>query len=111
MLTHVIIMQAGGYSVEIPEPEFVGLMAEGDSDEALSPTSYPCVVNKVFVSPGDMVEKGTILMTVEGMKMETNIIALRDGQIKDVLYSAGDQVPPASTVVDYEPEETKKIAQ
>ena len=32
---------------------------------------------------------------------QTNIIAIRDGQVKDVFYSEGDSVPEFSTVVEY----------
>ena len=73
---------------------------------------------QMFVRPGEEVAKGSTLMTVEGMKMEvhvyyyvilsfcatffqTNIIAIRDGQVKDVFYSEGDSVPEFSTVVEY----------
>ena len=37
---------------------------------------------------------------------QSNIIAIRDGQIKDVFYpNVKDEVPAFATVVDYEEEE------
>lgn len=54
------------------------------------------------VAPGDSVTKGAIVMTVEGMKMETNIVADKDGVIKSVFYDIQESVPPHSKVVEFE---------
>ena len=42
---------------------------------------------------------------------QSNIIATRDGQIKDVFYNVKDAVPSYATVVDYEEEEERKEEQ
>lgn len=81
--------------MELPAPAYIGSMAGEDSGGARSP-KYPSTVTKVcnthivlsvawiyyhcptcmhvqvFVSAGQEVTKGTILMTVEGMKMEVS---------------------------------------
>ena len=36
---------------------------------------------------------------------QTNIIAVRDGEVKDVFYSDGDTVPVFSKVVEYSEDE------
>lgn len=37
-----------------------------------------------------------------------DIIAIRDGQIKDVFYQVGDDVPEFATVIEYEDDEADK---
>ena len=83
---------------------------------------------QVFVKPGDTVTKGSTVMTVDAMKVEVymsiivhviwfvtsgivpqmDIIAIRDGQIKDVYYQAGDDVPEFATVIEYEADDVNK---
>ena len=42
----VYTAQTGGYSVELPQPEYIGSMFGDDSGGALSP-KYPSIVTKV----------------------------------------------------------------
>ena len=37
-----------------------------------------------------------------------DIIAIRDGQIKDVFYQVGDDVPEFATVIQYEDDDVNK---
>ena len=37
-----------------------------------------------------------------------DIIAIRDGQIKDVYYQAGNDVPEFATVIEYEADDVNK---
>ncbi len=52
----------------------------------------PGKVLKVFVSKGDKVKKGQVLLILEAMKMEHSIIAINDGIIKKVCFKDGDYV-------------------
>lgn len=54
--------------------------------------SMPGMVVKVEVKPGDVVKKGQMLLSLEAMKMTTNIHAERDAQIAQVLIQPGLQV-------------------
>ena len=53
----------------MPVADFVKQKQKAELGGVRSP-KYPSTVTKVFVGAGDTVTKGTILMTVEGMKME-----------------------------------------
>ncbi|MCY1238388.1 pyruvate carboxylase [compost metagenome] len=52
----------------------------------------PGVISTVFVSPGQAVKAGDVLLSIEAMKMETALHAEKDGTIAEVLVRAGDQI-------------------
>jgi 3-methylcrotonyl-CoA carboxylase alpha subunit len=52
----------------------------------------PGTVTKMLVAAGVSVTKGSVLAIVEAMKMEHAVKAPRDGKVKAVHFSAGDQV-------------------
>jgi 3-methylcrotonyl-CoA carboxylase alpha subunit len=52
----------------------------------------PGTVTKMLVATGATVIKGAVLAIVEAMKMEHAVKAPRDGKVKAVHFSAGDQV-------------------
>lgn len=94
----------GGYEVAVPKPAFIELKEKAETGGTRSP-KYPSTVTKVHVKPGDDVTRGSILMTVEGMKMETNILAVKDGIVKTVFFTEKDNVPAFSMVMEFEDEE------
>ena len=47
---------------------------------------------KVHVSPGDQVQEGQVLLVLEAMKMETEVVAPKAGQIASVAVREGDAV-------------------
>lgn len=59
----------------------------------------PGVVLKVFVAPGDAVEKGTPLLVLEAMKMEHQIVSPRAGTVKAIHCSVGELVQPGVDLV------------
>ena len=54
--------------------------------------SIPGIVSKVMVHEGDKVQKGQVLCVIEAMKMETNIVARKSGEVQSVCVSAGQDV-------------------
>jgi pyruvate carboxylase len=54
--------------------------------------NMPGMVVTVAVQPGDPVAKGQKLLTLEAMKMQTNLTADRDGVINEVLVTPGTEV-------------------
>ncbi|MCM2292596.1 pyruvate carboxylase [Allorhizobium sp. BGMRC 0089] len=52
----------------------------------------PGVVSRVFVSSGQKVKAGDVLLSIEAMKMETALHAEKDGEITDVAVKTGDQI-------------------
>jgi pyruvate carboxylase len=61
----------------------------------------PGMVVSVAVTPGEAVKKGQKLLTLEAMKMATNLQADRDGTIGKVLVSAGTQVSTGDLLLTY----------
>ncbi|XP_025162213.1 methylcrotonoyl-CoA carboxylase subunit alpha, mitochondrial isoform X2 [Harpegnathos saltator] len=77
----------------IPTPKFVTAFfsqAEQDSSTTLSP--MPGLVDKIFVSKGDVVKKGDSLLVIVAMKMEHILKASADGTVEEILCSVGDNV-------------------
>jgi len=64
--------------------------------------SMPGMVVLVAVQPGDRVAKGQKLLTLEAMKMQTNLNADREGKIDQVLVKPGDQVETGDLLLTIE---------
>lgn len=75
----------------------VGIPTDG---RVLSP--MPGTILKVFVEEGQVVSSGDPLMTLEAMKMENGINALRDGSIKKIHVSKGTEVRANSLLLEYD---------
>jgi pyruvate carboxylase len=52
----------------------------------------PGMIATVAVNPGDEVERGDMLLSIEAMKMEAGVRAERDGRIAEVLVQPGQQI-------------------
>ena len=62
----------------------------------------PGQVRSVSVRAGDAVKKGQTLLTIEAMKMEIRIQALKDGKIKAVYVSQGETVEREQILIEVE---------
>ncbi len=49
-------------------------------------------VREIYVSPGDSVKAGDILMVIEAMKMNNDLKARRSGRVQEVYVSPGERV-------------------
>lgn len=63
--------------------------------------SMPGMVVTVAVQPGHVVKKGQKLLSLEAMKMETNLYAERNGKIAKVLVRPGLQVSAGDLLVTF----------
>lgn len=61
----------------------------------------PGVISRVFIAPGQAVNAGDVLVSIEAMKMETALHAEKDGTISEVLVKAGDQIDAKDLLVVY----------
>jgi pyruvate carboxylase len=59
----------------------------------------PGAVATVSVKAGQKVGRGSPLVSIEAMKMETAITAERDATVLKVLVAAGDRVSPKDLLV------------
>lgn len=65
----------------------------------------PAVVIGVFVTEGDMVQKGDRVVVVTAMKMETTLTAPYSGRVASVNAAEGDKVMPGQILVEIEQDE------
>lgn len=63
------------------------------------PAPMPGAILDIKVRPGDAVKSGQVLLILEAMKMENEILAPRDGQVKDILVSKGANVATADVLL------------
>ncbi|MDR1761138.1 MAG: biotin/lipoyl-binding protein [Bacteroidales bacterium] len=62
----------------------------------------PGAVVKVNASVGQKVKKGDTLLVIESMKMENNILADKDGTVKAIAVTAGQNVMQGDLLIDFE---------
>ncbi|MFA7432285.1 MAG: pyruvate carboxylase [Gemmobacter sp.] len=62
----------------------------------------PGAVASVTVTPGMQVKPGTLLLTIEAMKMETGLHAEREAVVKAVHVTPGDQIDAKDLLVEFE---------
>lgn len=85
--------------------EFIAASAESfGSDRSHVSAPMPGKVIKINVAPGEDVTKGSVLLILEAMKMENNIVALRDAKIKEVNVELNQLVEVHSPLVVFEEE-------
>ncbi|MFD1746273.1 pyruvate carboxylase [Rhizobium helianthi] len=61
----------------------------------------PGVISRVFVSSGQKVKAGDVLLSIEAMKMETALHAEKDGEVLEVAVKAGDQIDAKDLLIVY----------
>jgi pyruvate carboxylase len=84
------------------EPEAKpGLKAEKDNPNHVG-ANMPGMVVTVAVQPGDRVAKGQKLLTLEAMKMQTNITAERNAKVDQVLIKPGTQVETGDLLITFQ---------
>jgi biotin carboxyl carrier protein len=64
--------------------------SSGEGTPLLSPIQG--TVLKVNVAVGDSIKKGDVLLVIEAMKLENDIVAPKDGVIKGIKVSKGQNV-------------------
>lgn len=73
---------------------------DGNPNHVAAP--MPGAVATVPVSVGQKVQKGSPLLSIEAMKMETLITAERDATVRKVLVTPGDRVDPKDLLLELE---------
>jgi len=80
--------------------ELEGLDIDAGGGSLAAP--MPGKVIAVMVKRGDKVQKGAPLLILEAMKMEHTIFAPGDGEVKEIHYAAGEQVPEGAELLRLE---------
>lgn len=60
----------------------------------------PGTISSINVKVGDKVKRGDVLLIMEAMKMENNILAAHDGEVKAVYVTVGQTVAQDDALVD-----------
>ncbi len=84
-------------SARAPEPQ----VAVQPQDNAVR-APLPGAIIEVKVSPGQMIKKGDLVLTLEAMKMESEIHSSLSGRIVKVNVSKGDLVQEGDPLVELE---------
>ncbi len=90
------------YEFQIEEPKYLRELqgsqgSHADSNDAVAP--MPGLVDKINVKPGDQVKKGDPLCVMIAMKMEYVIRSSRDGVVKSVHCSVGQNVKKSTKLI------------
>jgi len=62
----------------------------------------PGSVIEIFVSPGQKVKCGEVLLTLDAMKMYTKVEMPFDGVIQSINVAAGDKIPKNCVLINIE---------
>ncbi len=62
----------------------------------------PGTIMQIFVKPGDRIKRNDKLLVYEAMKMENNLMAEKDGEIKAIKVSVGDNVMQGDVLLEIE---------
>ncbi|MDA8792563.1 acetyl-CoA carboxylase biotin carboxyl carrier protein subunit [Bacteriovoracaceae bacterium] len=63
-------------------------------------SQMPGKIVKVFIKPGDKVEKGDVVLVMEAMKMENEVKSSVSGKVESVLVSEGQAVESGQVLVE-----------
>ncbi|MCS7286840.1 MAG: biotin/lipoyl-containing protein [Anaerolineae bacterium] len=92
----VVVVNGIAYKYEIleekPETQAVALPEAPVEEGGLVKAIMPGKIIAVKVQKGSRVKKGDVLCILEAMKMENEVHAPRDGIVREVMVSEGDDV-------------------
>jgi propionyl-CoA carboxylase alpha chain len=92
-----------GTATLTPLPRFPPSEREDLAGGCLAPMTG--IIREVRVQAGDQVEKGTVMLVLEAMKMEHQMIARDVGVVKQVRVEVGQMVDPDEVLIVVEPVE------
>ncbi len=93
--------QATVLSAPVPLKQLVTEPEPNVVEEKVCRSPVAGVVIKINVTPGQQIKANDLLMVVEAMKMETNIVAPMEGELKTVRVAQGDPVRVNQILVEF----------
>jgi 3-methylcrotonyl-CoA carboxylase alpha subunit len=93
------------WRLEVFDPVDLALQGAEQADTATAP--MPGVMQKVAVAPGDAVHTGQTLVVIESMKMQSEIVAWRDGVVERVHIGLGETFDRGAPLVALVSEEAE----
>lgn len=85
------------FRLEVVDPVERAMLKAQAEDSVLAP--MPGTVLEVFVAPGQEIVEGESLMIMESMKMQTEIMASRDGEVESVNVEVGDSFDRGAVLI------------
>jgi biotin carboxyl carrier protein len=76
--------------------------ASGGSKENLIAAPIPGRIFRINIKVGDAIKKGDVVLVIDAMKMENNIVAKREGVIKNILVNKDDMVEAGTKLIELE---------
>ena len=89
----------GGKVSVVPKHLMIASQSGSDSENHLRAPMNGRII-QVLVEPGQTVEDGDLLVTMEAMKMEHSIKAHSAGEVSEVFFSAGDLVSEGDELIE-----------
>lgn len=83
--------------VKEPSRPVIDKRERGDAHPISAP--LPGSILEIRVSPGDIIEKGQLLMVMEAMKMENQVLSDRKGVVESIKVRVGDAVLQGDTLI------------
>lgn len=100
-----IFVWMNGRTFEIEEIDPRNTAKDGAAADDTAKAPMPGTVISVEVKPGQTVRNGEVLMTIESMKLQTQITAWREGEVEAVHVAPGDEFDRGAPLVGLKGEE------
>ena len=84
------------------QAKYMKMRRQGTQDSAQEDTitaPMPCKIVKVYVKPGDKLQKGDTVFTMEAMKMQSNYKVSADCTVNEILIKEGESVRVEQTLI------------
>jgi biotin carboxyl carrier protein len=83
-------------------PKFKTRVKYKPADPRLILSFIPGTVLEIFISPGQSVKKGDLLLILDAMKMQNKLKCHMDGRIKSIVAKKGDRVSKGALLIELE---------
>ncbi|MBS1890503.1 MAG: biotin/lipoyl-binding protein, partial [Actinobacteria bacterium] len=91
------------FALEVFDPVERSLQASVGEDTVTAP--MPGTVVSIAVAEGEEVHTGQVLVTIESMKMQSEMTASRDGRVERVHREVGETFDRGDALISLEPED------
>lgn len=72
------------------------------TDPKLILSFIPGTVRDIFITVGQQVKKGEVMMILDAMKMQNKLKCIMDGKVKSVNVNKGDKVSKGTLLIELE---------
>ncbi len=100
-----VFVRLNGRTYQIDEIDPRSMVADGGMAEDTAKAPMPGTVISVEAAPGREVRNGEVLLTIESMKLQTQITAWRDGVVEEIHLAEGDEFDRGAPLVSLKGEE------